>query len=258
MDIYYEVRGTGPVLLMIPGGNGDAGPYERVAEALAPRRTVVIYDRRGFSRSAPAVKLRLATDVDDAVRLIDKLSDGPADVFGNSSGAIVGLELLARHPDRVRTLVAHEPPSVTLLPDTARHLAFFDEVYDTYRRDGVEAAMATFAAGTGSGGAPQPPPGVELPPPIAEMIARIQRNLPFWLEHELRQYTAVTPDVAALAAVSSQLVLAGGRDSRDQLPYRPNLVLAERLGLSVVDFPGDHIGFVRHPVEFAEQLDRVL
>jgi pimeloyl-ACP methyl ester carboxylesterase len=260
-DLYREVRGAGPALLMIPGGNGDAATYGQVAGPLATRYTVVTYDRRGFSRSRldepPVDGLRVADDVADAVHLIDQLSAGPAHVFGSSSGAVVALDLLARHPDRVRTVVAHEPPAVLLLPDADDQLAFLDGVYETYRRDGVDAAMRRFAGGVGMAGI-EPPPGVELPPPVREMVARIRGNQGFWLEHELRQYTRVRPDLAALAAVADHLVPAVGHDSADLLPGRPNAVLAEKLGRPLAEFPGGHIGYVTHPAEFARRLLAVL
>jgi pimeloyl-ACP methyl ester carboxylesterase len=229
---------------------------------------VVTYDRRGFARSpldaGPGHQVddagRLEADVDDAKRLIEKLSDGPAYVFGSSSGAIVGLHLLAGHPGAVRTLVAHEPPLVTLLPDAADHLAFFDEVYDIYRREGWAAAMDRFNTGVGMDRAEMPrlPEGVELPPHIAQMLGRLRANLEYFLEHELRQYPPAVPDLDALRPLTGRLVLAGGRASRGLLPYRPNLVLAERLGLSVVEFPGDHIGYAEEPDAFAARLTEVL
>lgn len=261
-NLYYEVRGTGPVLLLIPGGNGDADPYQQVADHLAGRRTVISYDRRGFSRSPlaepPADQQRLEADSDDVRRLLDHLADGPAEVFGSSSGAIVALDLLARYPEPIRTLVAHEPPAVKLLPDATQHLQFFEEVYDTYRRLGVDPAMRKFNTGVGLDHLSQPPPGAELPPPVAQMLSRIHHNLEFSLEHELRQYPRVVPDLDALMAASARLVLAGGRESRGQLPYRPNTVLAERLGKRVVDFPGGHVGYLTHPADFAAQLADLL
>lgn len=75
-----------------------------------------------------------------------------------------------------------------------------------------------------------------------------------WLEHELRQYPRVALDLDALAAHARQLVLAGGCDSHDQVSYQPSKVLAQRLGLQVVEFPGGHLGFVAAPAEFAQAL----
>jgi pimeloyl-ACP methyl ester carboxylesterase len=259
--LYHEVRGGGPVLLLIPGGNGDAGPYQRAATELAARFTVVTYDRRGYSRSPldgpPEDGERLGTDVDDALRLLDRFADGPAVVFGSSSGAIVALDLVSRRPASVRRLVAHEPPAVTILPDADDLLMILDDVYETYRAQGVGPAMQKFNASVGLDN-PFALRSAAPPGDLAEMMARMAGNVEFWLEHELRQYPRVPPDVEALRAVSSRLVLAGGRESRRHFPYRPNTVLAEHLHLSVADFPGGHIGYVTHPIEFADHLVEVL
>jgi pimeloyl-ACP methyl ester carboxylesterase len=260
--LYVEVRGDGPPLLLIPGGNGDAGPYERVATTLAQRYTVISYDRRGFSRSPLQERLadedRLAADVDDAVRLLDAAAGAPAHVFGSSSGAIVALELVCRHPKRVRTLVAHEPPLVRLLQDGDAVLDLLDGVYATYLAAGLDAAMAEFGTAAGMPAPRSDAAAARLPEHLLEMQARIRLNHDFWLEHEMRQYPRVVPDIAALQRVARCLVLAVGRESRGRFPYRPNVVLAERLGLNVVEFPGGHIGYATHQLAFAEQLADVL
>ena len=261
--LYYEVRGSGPILLLIPGGNGDGDAYQSLATQLAERYAVITYDRRGFSRSLlddpPAdPERRLAADVDDAARLLAQVADGPSYVFGSSSGGIVALELLAERPERIQTLIAHEPPLVTLLPDAAQQLTFLDGVYATYRRLGVDSAMKEFFIGAGLGSRPTPAPSLPASPPVAEVLSRAKINRAFWLEYELRQYPRVAPKMAALQAVRSRLVLAGGSDSREYFPYRPNTLLAERLGVELVDFPGGHVGYSTHPSEFAKQMVSVL
>jgi pimeloyl-ACP methyl ester carboxylesterase len=260
-SLYYEVRGSGPALVLIPGGNGDAGPFTQLASELARRFTVISYDRRGFSRSAlemPPDERRLETDGDDVIRLIDQHTQGPAWVFGSSSGAIVGLDVITRYPHRVSKLVAHEPPLLSILPDASKHLKFVDDVYETYRRSGVEEAMSVFSAAIGLQRPVASMPRGRLPPEAAELMQRIHRNFVYWFEHELRQYPRVTPDFDRLQAVAGKIILAGGRESREQFPYQPNLVLAQRLGLEVIDFPGNHIGYVPHAAAFAEQLGNCL
>jgi pimeloyl-ACP methyl ester carboxylesterase len=116
--LYYETRGSGPVLLMIMGGFGDAGGFEEVASFLANNYTVVTYDPRGNSRSpldGPAEDQQIAVHSEDARRLLETVSSKPVAVFGTSSGAIVGLDLIARHPTLVSRLVVHEPPLLELL-----------------------------------------------------------------------------------------------------------------------------------------------
>src|SRR6202035_1805413 len=114
-SIYYEVRGSGPVLLMMPGGPADAGAFRRIAGYLEPGYTVVTYDPRGLSHSpldTPVNDERIVQIfADDAHRLPAATTAEPAFVFGSSGGAVIALELVARHSDQVRTLVPHEPPA---------------------------------------------------------------------------------------------------------------------------------------------------
>src|SRR6266851_6002356 len=253
-QLSYEVSDSGPLLILIPGAAGVGEVFRQVARDLSARYQVVTYDRRGFSRSLldgpQDDDHRLSTDADDVRRLIEHLTDQPATVFGNSSGAIVALEVLTQYPEGVQTVVAHEPPVVSLLPDAAKWWAFFDGVYDTYREDGVPKAMHQFANGTvGS-----------VDHQVIEHAMREHANeytlsnATYWMEHELRQYPRVELDLPVLAAHAERIVLAGGRDSHDQLPYQPNRVLARLLGREIVDFPGGHLGFVSHPAEFAKEL----
>jgi pimeloyl-ACP methyl ester carboxylesterase len=124
--IYFEVRGSGPVVLVIPGGPQDAGVFARLAELLADRYTVLTFDPRGNSRSpffAEPQPLNVDIHADDAAALIKLTSDGPAFVLGTSGGAQIGLNLAARYPELVRALVAHEPPSIMMLDDPEPTLA---------------------------------------------------------------------------------------------------------------------------------------
>jgi pimeloyl-ACP methyl ester carboxylesterase len=123
-QLFYERSGNGPLLILIPGASGTGESFRPLAPHLISQYQVVTYDRRGFSRSSldePADdEHRLATDADDVRRLIEQLTDQPALVFGNSSGAIVALEVLNRSPEQVQTVVAHEPPVVSGLSDAAK------------------------------------------------------------------------------------------------------------------------------------------
>ena len=122
----YDVReaaaeSTEPVLLMI-GSPMDASGFATLAGHF-PDRTVVTYDPRGVGRSPRADGVTAATPdehAEDLQRLIRELDAGPVDIFASSGGAVNALALVARHPEDVRTLVAHEPPLATVLPDRER------------------------------------------------------------------------------------------------------------------------------------------
>jgi pimeloyl-ACP methyl ester carboxylesterase len=258
--LHYEKRGSGPVLLLIPGGSADAGVFTVMAEELAARYTVVSYDPRGMSRSVldgPLTDQRVAVWAEDAYRLLERVSPaGEAYVFGTSSGAITALDLLARHPERLRRVVAHEPPLVEVLEDPAPYREIFPRVREIFRAEGAAAAMTYFGEALG---AEPDERATELPPEIQEMAPRMHANFPVFLEHVLCPFTATMPDVPALRRVAGKAVLAAGRDSRGQVPlYGPAARLAELLGGKVVEFPGGHVGAASHAKEFAALLPGIL
>ncbi|MEU8798854.1 alpha/beta hydrolase [Spirillospora sp. NPDC048819] len=265
--LHYEVRGSGPVLLLICGGIYDAAGYAGLAGLLADRYTVVTYDRRGNSRSpldGPPEPQRVDVHADDASRLLAEVADGPAFVFGNSSGGQIALELVARHPGQVRALVAHEPSLLGLLPDTAHWESVFSDVERAYRDGGVGPAMAAFGAalgmdgggdggedgegdGHGAAGAPDPE--------MLEMFARFEKNTDFFVGYEVPTFGRSLPDLDALRASSTRIVLAAGRESAGEPPYEATHILAGRLGIKAETYPGDHGGFGAEAEAFAARLD---
>ncbi|HKT00343.1 MAG TPA: alpha/beta hydrolase [Rugosimonospora sp.] len=270
--IYYEVRGSGPVLLLICGGVYDADGYAGLAGQLADRYTVVTYDRRGNSRSAagvPREPQRIEVHADDAYRVLHAVgvaAGGPAYVFGNSSGAEIGLELAARHPELVRTLIAHEPPIFDLLPDAGRLFDLMGQVEEVFAAQGPGPAMQVFGAGLAMrGGEPEDervPGGAQAPPEpdpaMLAMMARMEQNMAFFIGYEVPPFGRYTADLAALRGSGVRIVPAVGAESVDEPPHRSALALAERLGVKAVTFPGDHGGFGSHVPEFARLLDEVL
>jgi pimeloyl-ACP methyl ester carboxylesterase len=73
---------------------------------------------------------------EDLHRLISALGGGPVDIFASSGGAVNAFALVVRHAEDVGTLVAHEPPLATVLPDRAAALAATDEIHETYKSAG--------------------------------------------------------------------------------------------------------------------------
>lgn len=116
-SIHYQVSGHGPTLLLLSPGDGDADVFSGIVPML-DGFTVVTCDRRGQARSAildPAEPITIATHADDMARVLVAVTTHAARVFGAGLGAVIGLELVARHPHRVSTLVAFEPSLPTLL-----------------------------------------------------------------------------------------------------------------------------------------------
>lgn len=116
-SIHYQVSGHGPTLLLLSPGDGDADVFSALVPLL-DGFTVVTCDRRGQGRSPivdPAEPVTIATHADDVARVLVAVTTHAARVFGAGLGAAIGLELVARHPHRVSTLVAFEPALPTLL-----------------------------------------------------------------------------------------------------------------------------------------------
>ncbi|TWT13870.1 alpha/beta fold hydrolase [Reyranella sp. CPCC 100927] len=253
-QIYYETRGEGPLLLLIPGANGDGNVFPPLADRLAGHYRVVTYDRRGFTRSVLSgpqdYARRLAIDADDAMRLIRRLSDGPATVFGTSSGAVIALQLLIDHPDCIRAVVPYEPAAMRLLPQGQAWIAFFREVYDLYRQSGPAPALDVFRRKTFapidyaimSGGANRGPD--------AQKIA----NATYWFERELREYTSVALDMAAVAAHADRVVPALGGASLGYPTAEAALALGRAIGREALMLPDGHVGYATSPEAFARGL----
>ncbi|MFE3249218.1 alpha/beta fold hydrolase [Streptomyces sp. NPDC059209] len=255
--LHYEVRGSGPVLV-VTGAPMGAVHFAPLADALADGYTVVTHDPRGISGSTlddPAQDSTPELRADDLAAILDDLGAESADVFGSSGGAVTGLALAVRHPARVRTLVAHEPPVLGLLPDADERLAETDDIVGTFHREGPGPAFAKFMAFAGldagtESGAPAEPPAEPSPQDMADGAR--------FLGHELRGTARYLPDIEALKAGPARVVIGVGATSGPLVTYRTSAELAALLASAPAEFPGGHGGFVETPGEFAEVLRKVL
>jgi pimeloyl-ACP methyl ester carboxylesterase len=270
----YDVRGDlaerdQPVLLMIGSPMGASG-FPTLASHFTDR-TVVTYDPRGVERSVRTDgtgELSPNDHAADLAALIETLDAGPVEIFASSGGAVNALALVAQRPDLVRTLIAHEPPLASIVPDREAALAACEDIYQTYQRDGMGPAMAKFIAIVGYQG--------EIPADYADQPAAdpAMFGLPITddgsrddalLGQNIRGCTSYQPDFDALAKAADRIVIAGGQESVGQLAYRGGEAVAARLGMTPVMFPSNHGGFVGDeygmpgkPEEFAARLREVL
>ena len=270
----YDIRGneasTEPVLLIIGSPMGARG-FTTLAGHFEDR-TVVTYDPRGAERSSQrddrTAQLTPDQHADDLHRLIETLDAGPVDIFASSGGAVNGLALVARHPEQVRTLVAHEPPASQELPDREQVLAACHDIRSTYERSGVGPAMAKFIKLVMFDG-PLPADYVSQPAPDPAMFGlpteddgsrddALMANMVGCNEHH--------HDFDALRAASTRVVIGVGTESGRQLAGRAGTAVAERLSIAPASFPGGHDGFSGgeygmgsgKPDEFAATLRTVL
>ena len=254
--LYYKVQGTGPLLLMLQGGDGDADATDSLAKHLVDTYTVLSYDRRGLSRSRlddPSAAVELTTHSDDASRLLQAVTDEPALVFGASLGALLGLDLVSRHVEQVKLLVAHEPPATELLAEADREVFVRgqEEVEELHRRRGTAVAMRRFIALTGVDTRSRARPRTGLAQPRADLTSS--------------SFSPATcrgpslPPRPAGAARCSRADPPGRRPfgwGRSCLPVCASP--AEELAWPLQEFPGGHAGYVLRPRAFAARLAGML
>jgi uncharacterized protein YndB with AHSA1/START domain/pimeloyl-ACP methyl ester carboxylesterase len=269
----YDVRrndaSTEPILLLIGSPMGAAG-FGTLSRHFSDR-TVVTYDPRGVERSVksdPTSPVTPDIHADDLHRLIQAIGGGPVDLFASSGGAVNALALVSKHPEDVRTLVAHEPPLASILPDGEHALAANRAVHDTYQRSGFGAGMAHFIAVSSHqgpftaeiAGQPAPDPaifGLPTEDDGSRTDPLLGQNMVTSAHYE--------PDFDAMQSASTRIVMAAGEESEGQLPSRGAFAVAERLGTKPVMFPSGHGGFLGdeygqpgQPDAFAAKLREVL
>jgi pimeloyl-ACP methyl ester carboxylesterase len=269
----YDVR---------PSGSPDAAVLFLAASPMAAAgfgtlaghftdRTVVTYDPRGSERSQltePTTPPTPEQHADDLHQIIQELGGGPVDLFASSGGAVNALALVARYPEDLRTLVAHEPPLPTLLPDREAALAAAHAVNGTYKQRGWGAGMAHFIALVSHLGEFDAGFAEQLAPdpamfglPTEDDGSRTDPLLGLALVGSIEY----EPDFEGLRAASTRIVMAAGAESTGELANRGAFAVAERLGAEPVVFPSNHGGFLGgeygqmgEPDAFAAKLRDVL
>ncbi|MBF6364478.1 alpha/beta hydrolase [Nocardia puris] len=271
----YDVHGPIPTAdgrppLLMTGLPMDASGFATLASYF-PERTVVTYDPRGLGRSVRtdgAVDNDPAVHAEDVHAVVRALDAGPVEIFASSGGAIVALALVTAHADDVTTLIAHEPPLLSVLPDAAAAERAADGYRNAYAAKGFGAGMAAFIAMTSWQGeytdeyfaAPAADPAMFGLPTEDDG----SRDDPL-LSERSRAVVGYRPDIAALTAAPTRIVLGYGEESRGTVTERTSTAVAARLGLEPAVFPSHHGGFTGpesgyagEPEAFARVLHEVL
>ncbi len=234
--LYYELRGKGPSLLFIPGAEGDAEEYLRVAEQLEDDFTVLSYDRRAYSRSPRPAGFTGNVDgeADDAAALLKALDLAPALLWGNSSGAIIGLSLVLRHPEMVRKAMLHEPPLLAGLSDS-------DHVLDFLKKSTANGKVPFLRMLTGD----------DVYNGLSEGYRTRLEADETWIRYELPTVTHYRPTDQDLAHVQKPVAVLYGSDSPPFFGEAANW-LSERLGTEPMTISGGHGPHYDRPEEVAK------
>jgi pimeloyl-ACP methyl ester carboxylesterase len=245
-ELYHDVRGTGPPVLLIMGATGDGGHFDTLADLLADEFTVITYDRRGNGRSpAPAGWQTTSPEeqADDAAALLDALGVGPAAVFGSSSGGNFVLCLMVRHPGLVRGAILHEPGLYALVDDFhAVRAPVRALVQEAMAAGGPPAAVERFwGYMTGEAG------WNRLAPALRERLRATAGTL---FGVELGTYELYMPDDQTLTSLAAPVRLLVSEES---LPILAEIAgrFGQRLGVEVATTPGGHDACHEYPEEVA-------
>jgi pimeloyl-ACP methyl ester carboxylesterase len=244
--LHVELTGTGSPVVLVSGAGGDGTQYGALVERLAPRHTVVAYDRRNTGRN-PRLADWAATSVeqqaDDLLGVLDGLGIERCAVYGNSTGALIALAAAMRRPSRFSAVVLHEPALLGVLLDPSSAVAVVQPVIAA----GVEAggpaggaeAFLRFAAGEAASALPAP------------FIDRLRANAEVLLAAEFGSFAAWRPDPRAVRKLGSLLTVL----TADQTaPFFVEAAdwLAAHAGVVRRTVPGGHMGFLNHPAAIGQ------
>ena len=274
-EIAYDVRGPLPTAdgrppLFMIGQPMDATGFGTLAGHFRDR-TVITYDPRGLGRSTRSdgrVDNAPTVQADDLHAIIEALGVGPVEMFASSGGAVTALALVAAHPSDVTTLVAHEPPLIPVLPDAEAATRAQAGIQAAYEAKGSNAGMAAFIAMTSWRGeftdeyfAQPPPDPAQFGMPTDDDGSRDDPLL----SDRSWAVTSYRPDLDALAAAPTRIVIAVGEESLGTFTGRTSVATAELLGQQATVFPSHHGGFLGgefgypgQPEAFAHKLREVL
>ena len=275
VDLAYDVHGPLPTAggrppLFMIAQPMDASGFAALAP-LFPDRTVVTYDPRGLGRSTRKdgrVENEPEVQASDLHALIEALGAGPVEMFASSGGAVTALALVAGYPGDLVTLVAHEPPLIDVLPDAEAARRARNGFRDTYLAKGWGAGMAAFIAMTSWQGEftdayfaqPAPDPAAFGMPADDDG----SRDDPLLSDRSVA-ILYYRPDVVALAAAPTRVVIAVGEESVGTFTGRTAVATAVLLGQQATVFPSHHggfsggeFGYAGQPEAFARKLREVL
>jgi pimeloyl-ACP methyl ester carboxylesterase len=246
-ELYYEVQGKGPSLLLIHGGGLDGGTFKKLADILASDFMVVAYDRRGLSRSPRLTNWKqtsIAEQAEDAAGLLRALRVAPAAVVGHSLGALIALELLLRHPDLVRRASLLDPGILdSAIPDRPEKFALLpvsEAIRAGIATGGPEAGFEALLRGLGAWDAMDP-----------ASRQRVRSNGEIFFGYERPLLQSYRPDQALLSANRVPVQVGAGRET-PPLFWEMAEWLATRLTVRLVASPGGHVGYLDHPDEVAQ------
>lgn len=258
--LYYELHGSGEPLVLVHGSWADTTQWGLVVPALAESYQVLIYDRRGHSRSERTnAQGSVDEDGDDLAALLESLSLSPAHVVTSSLGGNVALRLATRRTDTFTSLTCHEPPLWSLLGNDADSQAMLQQGAAS-----LEGVGARIAEGDHEGAARQFVDEVAfgpgawdslLPPEVKEVFIR---NAPTFLD-ELGDPNQLAIDQDALNRINLPVHFTQGSESPQTFLRVIDRLVELIPGAGRETIPGAaHVPHLTTPAAYIESVRRTL
>jgi (E)-2-((N-methylformamido)methylene)succinate hydrolase len=140
IEIAACIEGHGPPVALVHGVGADLGSWDRIAERLAVRLTVIRGDLRGHGRSSRIETCRMADFLSDLAAILDAFAIQSVDLVGFSLGGLIAQWFALEHPKRVRRLALVSTVAERTPAERARVLERADKVRDEGIASVVSAA----------------------------------------------------------------------------------------------------------------------
>lgn len=234
-DIHYWYQGSGPLIVFVPGGNGHGMQYNAIMAKLSDRFTVATFDRRQMSASQTTNRRRLSPpqQARDILAVMRAVGFETATIFGSSGGGILAFQFAHDFPQHAEHVIAHEAPTMVLVPDAAEWVDWLRDMLELRDREGFEAAQAEFnkiLIGYDDEGVP----------PSALQGSENFENA--WT-NEVMVFSTYIPNLWRIKDQGTSIGLMRGVRSRDACYARAVEEQAKILGCLKMDVPGHHQGF---------------
>ncbi|GAA5807093.1 hypothetical protein MFLAVUS_000443 [Mucor flavus] len=249
-EICYEIDGSGPFIVCVPGGNGGAKIFRRFRDLLVKHFTVVLYDRRGYFRSQFTGPLdhanRITTDVDDLYQLMTHLTNEKFIIFGVSASGALLMKYIETYPETISKMFAHEPMLfVDNFKGIDKHLQDHHHLLKVLTTEGKNGSLDILGQ-------------KYLNRLDWSILVDGQRHEKFnhwnyWIEHESKQYPFAKLDWDTIKTRKNILVILYGIDSVGFLITELVAGIAKRLDKETFPLPGGHVGFYSHHKAFTTE-----
>lgn len=245
--LYYEVYGQGEPLLLVHGVIVDSELYKEAAKLLAGYYQVILFDRRGNSRSTlkEDKPFSIEDQADDIRDLLDALHIDKAWIAGASAGAAAAQYFLKKYPERVNHLIMYEPALLGYMLETSEEFHQWAlGIGKLVEKKKYSNAILSFNQHIGY----QDPRSPQKP---EEFSQRMMENFEYALTVEIPGLIGYKPDLDDMCRHADKITIAAGEKSGETVYYKTALQLSEKIGKKPLYYPGTHNLPYDLPREFA-------